>query len=190
VISSLAPKGNGIQWIAARPILGADGRAVCVLVTDLIPTVLSRLLNVVSDSDVSEAARAGEHGAGFAVVADEVRRLAERSKGSAADIAAIVGAVQRETNATVMAMEKGSKQMQQRLLLLEAVTDANGQVRLTTQQQRTATAQVAETMEQLTDASLQVSATAGQIAAAAGTLADLAGTLETTAAAATASGGR
>ncbi|MCF4123147.1 methyl-accepting chemotaxis protein [Antribacter sp. KLBMP9083] len=60
-------------------------------------------------------------------------------------------------------------------------------VRLTTQQQRSATAQVVETMEQLTDASRQVSATAQQIADAAGNLADLAGNLETTAA--TAAGG-
>ena len=114
-----------------------------------------------------------------------MRRLAERSKSSAGEIATIVSAVQDETNATVMAMEKGAKQMQQGLGLLEAVTDANSQVRLTTQQQRTATAQVVETMEQLTDASRQVSATAQQIAAAAGTLADLAGNLETTAATAT-----
>jgi len=118
-------------------------------------------------------------------VADEVRRLAERSKASASDIAAIVGAVQGETNATVMAMEKGTKQLQQGLALLDAVTEANGQVRLTTQQQRSATAQVVETMEQLTDASRQVSSTAQQIAAASGTLADLAGTLEATAAGAT-----
>ncbi len=65
-----------------------------------------------------------------------------------------------------------------------AVTDANDQVRLTTQQQRSATVQVVETMEQLTDSSRQVSATAQQIAAAAGSLADLAGNLETAAAAA------
>ena len=66
-----------------------------------------------------EAARAGEDGVGFAVVADEVRRLAERSKSSAGDIAVIVDAVQAETNATVMAMEKGAKQMQQGLVLLD-----------------------------------------------------------------------
>ena len=131
-----------------------------------------------------EAARAGEHGLGFAVVADEVRRLAERSKTSAGKIAEIVTAVQGETNATVMAMEKGAKQMHQGLVLLAAVTDAAGQVRLTTQQQRSANAQVVETMEQLTDASRQVSATAQQIAAAAGDLADLASNLETTSAAA------
>ena len=138
--------------------------------------------NLLALNAAIEAARAGEEGRGFAVVAEEVRRLAERSKSSAGDISLIVAGVREETNATVMAMEKGAKQMQAGLLLLERVTDAAGQVRLTTQQQRSATAQVVDTMEQLTDASRQVSATAQQIAAAAGSLADLAGNLETTAA--------
>ncbi len=150
---------------------------------DLINDIADQT-NLLALNAAIEAARAGEHGLGFAVVADEVRRLAERSKTSASDIASIVTAVQGETNATVMAMEKGAKQMQRGLTLLESVTNANGQVRLTTQQQRSATAQVVETMEQLTDASRQVSATAQQIAAAAGNLNDLAGNLETTAAAA------
>ncbi|MFC8800106.1 methyl-accepting chemotaxis protein [Promicromonospora sp. NPDC057138] len=147
---------------------------------DLINDIADQT-NLLALNAAIEAARAGENGRGFAVVADEVRRLAERSKSSAGDIATIVTAVQDETNATVMAMEKGAKQMQQGLILLEAVTDAHDQVRLTTQQQQSATAQVVETMEQLTDASRQVSATAQQIADAAGNLADLAGNLETTA---------
>jgi methyl-accepting chemotaxis protein len=156
---------------------------------------IGALLNLINDiadqtnllalNAAIEAARAGEEGRGFAVVAEEVRRLAERSKASATDIADIVDGVREETNATVMAMEKGAKQMQAGLMLLERVTDAAGQVRLTTQQQRSATNQVVDTMEQLTDASRQVSATAQQIAAAAGSLADLAGNLETTAASAT-----
>ena len=154
-----------------------DIDALRVLINDIADQT-----NLLALNAAIEAARAGENGRGFAVVADEVRRLAERSKTSAGDIAVIITAVQTETNATVMAMEKGAKQMQQGLSLLAVVADANNHVRLTTQQQRTANSQVVETMEQLTDASRQVSATAQQIAEAAGTLADLAGNLETTAA--------
>jgi methyl-accepting chemotaxis protein len=148
---------------------------------DLINDIADQT-NLLALNAAIEAARAGEEGRGFAVVAEEVRRLAERSKVSAGDIALIVGGVREETNATVMAMEKGAKQMQAGLVLLERVTDAAGHVRLTTQQQRSATSQVVETMEQLTDASREVSATAQQIAAAAGSLADLAGNLEAAAA--------
>jgi hypothetical protein len=145
---------------------------------------ISDQTNLLALNAAIEAARAGESGRGFAVVAEEVRRLAERSKTSAANIATIIEGVHGETNATVMAMEKGAKQMQRGLVLLETVTEASAQVRLTTQQQRSATGQVVETMEQLTDASRQVSATTTQIAASAAALATLATSLERTAEAA------
>jgi methyl-accepting chemotaxis protein len=154
--------------------------AILTLINDIADQT-----NLLALNAAIEAARAGDAGRGFAVVADEVRQLAERSKASASDIAAITEGVHTETNASVMAMEKGAKQMQRGLVLLEEVTQATEQVRLTTQQQRSATGQVVETMEQLAQVSRQVSGTAQQIAEASASLADLARNLEQTSAGAT-----
>lgn len=56
-----------------------------------------------------EASKAGEAGRGFQVVASEIRKLAEQSKRSVADIAAIISEIQNATNSTVMATEEGTK---------------------------------------------------------------------------------
>ena len=128
-----------------------------------------------------EAARAGEAGRGFTVVADEVRRLAERSKAQADEIAQIVESTQAETNATVMAMEQSAKGMRRGLTLMDAVGESTEQVRLTTQQQTSASMQVVEAMEIVTETSRQTAATAQQIAAAAAQLGDLVAGLQETA---------
>jgi methyl-accepting chemotaxis protein len=144
--------------------------------------------NLLALNAAIEAARAGEAGRGFSVVADEVRRLAERSKESAADIGQIIAATQAETSASVLAMEKGSKQMARGLNLMDEVTDATDQVHLTTQQQLVATEQVVETMHSVTESTRQSAATTQQIAASATGLAELALALRDTAGTAVGSG--
>jgi len=119
--------------------------------------------NLLALNAAIEAARAGDAGRGFAVVADEVRRLAERSKISAADIARIAEGASAESHDTLLAMEKGARQMEQGMAMMAQVAEASAQVQMTTQQQRSATQQVVEAMEQITIGSRQIAGTAQQI---------------------------
>jgi len=152
-----------------------------------IPDIL-KLINEIADQTnllalnaAIEAARAGEGGRGFTVIAEEVRRLAERSKGSAADIARIVEGTQAEMTATLLAMEKGATGLREGLVVLAEVTEATSQVRTTTSEQRSAAEGIVETVGQATQASREVSDTAREIATASARLAALAADLEKTA---------
>ena len=135
--------------------------------------------NLLALNAAIEAARAGDAGRGFAVVADEVRRLAERSKAAAAQIAKLVEGAQAQSGDTVMALEKGVKQMERGLKMMQAMTEVSGQVQVATQQQRTSTEQVVLAIEHIAEGSRAVAITAQEIASAAarqGALAaDLAG---------------
>jgi methyl-accepting chemotaxis protein len=123
--------------------------------------------NLLALNAAIEAARAGDAGRGFAVVADEVRRLAERSKGAAAQIAKLVEGAQVQSGQTVMALEKGVKQMERGLTMMRAMTEVSTQVQLASQQQRASTQEVVLAIEHIAEGSRSVAVTAQEIASAA-----------------------
>jgi methyl-accepting chemotaxis protein len=145
-------------------------------ILDLINDIADQT-NLLALNAAIEAARAGDAGRGFAVVADEVRRLAERSKAAAAQIAKLVEGAQAESSETVMALEKGVKQMERGLAMMRAMTEVSGQVQLASQQQRSSTEQVVLAIEHIAEGSRSVAATAQEIASAAARQGDLAADL-------------
>ena len=77
-------------------------------ITELISD-LTEQTNVLALNAAIQAASAGDSGRGFSVVAEEVQRLAERSADAAKQIAALVRAIQTDTQDAVAAMEKSTQ---------------------------------------------------------------------------------
>lgn len=103
-----------------------------------------------------EAARAGEQGRGFAVVADEVRKLAERTTEATKQIAVMIKGIQGETEAAVLAMNKGTAEVTSGIELADKAGQSLQQILNSTQE-------VIDMINQIAAASEEQSATSEQI---------------------------
>src|SRR6202051_371740 len=158
---------------------------------------ISEIINVINDiteqtnllalNAAIEAARAGDAGRGFGVVADEVRKLAEHSRSATKDIAALIKAIQAETNEAVVVMEEGTKEVESGATLadqagraLDAISSVVRQsaelvqeISLASKQQVRGTEGVANAMQIISGITRQTTQSARQAAGTVGTLVKL-----------------
>ena len=91
--------------------LGENSQAIGQIV-DTISAISDRT-NLLALNAAIEAARAGEHGRGFAVVAEEVRKFAGESQTSAEQIKERISTIQSDTEAAVVAMQRGTDEVKE-----------------------------------------------------------------------------
>ena len=94
-------------------------------ISDIVTVItgISNQTNLLALNASIEASRAGAAGRGFAVVADEVRKLAEQTEASAKDIAKLIGETQAETEDAVVSMQKGSREVETGISLVQSSGD-------------------------------------------------------------------
>jgi twitching motility protein PilJ len=92
-------------------------------ITELIGDITEQT-NVLALNAAIQAASAGEAGRGFSVVAEEVQRLAERSADATRQIAALVKAIQTDTQDAVAAMERSTQGVVESTRLSDAAGSA------------------------------------------------------------------
>jgi methyl-accepting chemotaxis protein len=150
-----------VEAIAGRTLTLGERSQKIGEILELI-TEIAEQTNLLALNAAIEAARAGDAGRGFAVVASEVRKLAERSLRSTDSIREIIGAVQSETNATIMATEQGTRQARDVGELMTSTASMLEESILATQQQKSAAEQVAAAMGHIRESADELAAEAEQ----------------------------
>jgi methyl-accepting chemotaxis protein len=189
-IDSIAQTRTRVEGIAENILALSEQTQQVGEIIDTVNDIAAQS-NILALNASVEAARAGEYGKGFAVVAMEVRNLAEQSQQATARVRAILSDIQKATNATVMATEEGTKQVEEGMALAaqsgEAIEQLAGVIEESAQaatqmvaggrQQAAGVEQVAVAMQSINQATVQSLASTRQSEKAAQKLNDLARSL-------------
>ena len=182
---------HATQQIAGKVIdLGQKSQAIGHII-EMISGIADKT-DLLALNAAIEAAKAGEAGKGFAVLAVEIRGLAENVVQSTERIRELLTEIQGSINASVMAMEEGTRKvekgsdlanrtggsLEEILSMIERTTDSIKQIMHSIRQQETASGQVVIAMREIAGVSQQSAANARQTEATAGELAALSENLE------------
>jgi len=162
-----------VQSIAESMLeLGENSQKIGGII-DIIDEI-SDQTNLLALNAAIEAAGAGEAGKRFSIVANEVKRLAERTVDATAQIKGLIEEIQKATNSTIMLTEAGTKgvdsasdrvsriseELSNVIAMVQETANAAREIKLSTQQQTTASEQMAETIAEVRDVATQVAASA------------------------------
>ncbi|MFP5466582.1 MAG: methyl-accepting chemotaxis protein [Gammaproteobacteria bacterium] len=125
-------------------------------ITELISDITEQT-NVLALNAAIQAASAGEAGRGFSVVAEEVQRLAERSADATRQIAALVKAIQTDTQDAVAAMERSTQGVVEGAKLSDNAGTALSEIDRVSRR-------LAELIEQISNAALREAESANEVA--------------------------